>query len=404
MTTAFVTCCALIIGVPLGAQYLIVNSEVEQKVDLDVGAGTILVTRPGRAVSDGVVDRLADIPEGSRIQTDDGSQATLSFYSSNNHDSIGSAQIYGGTAIRLTTIRSPRFASSPRGHRIVLDMTAGRVRVSISPGTSRPLAITLQTPQGLVLLDQMGSYSVEVNGQETQVTVREGQATALANGGATVAKTNQRTVMPTGKQPLGALPPERNLLASDGFAGSLGTVWSVYQNQYDPADRPGLVDESSSRGRPAAHFLRDGRNWGQIGLRQELNRDVRDIRELRLHLAALILQQDLTKCGSLGSECPVMAKIEFLDTSGTRREWLQGFYSDSNFLGDVPTSCVTCPPPTGPHIRIPKATWYIYDSPNLIDQMNRAGLTPASIISISIYASGHLFESMVSEVELLALE
>ena len=99
-----------------------------------------------------------------------------------------------------------------------------------------------------------------------------------------------------------------------------------------------------------------------------------------------------------------MAKIEFLDTSGTLREWLQGFYALSAGPGEAPARCVTCPPPSGPHIRVQVGTWYEYDSPNLIDEMAREGITPASIVAISVYASGHLFESQVAEVELLALE
>src|SRR3972149_11591106 len=79
MTIAFAICCALAAGVPLGGWNFVNNSEVELPVNLEVSSGTVRVTRPGRALPEGVVDRLAEVPEGSLIQTDESSQAILSF-------------------------------------------------------------------------------------------------------------------------------------------------------------------------------------------------------------------------------------------------------------------------------------------------------------------------------------
>jgi hypothetical protein len=351
-----------------------------------------------------MIDRLDNVPEGAEIRTDRDSQAILAFFEPRDNTALGAVQMYGDTSLALTRIRSPRFAYSPNEHQILLQIRAGRARVSLSDGEQRPVILTVQTPQGVVILEQAGSYTVEVTDLETQVTVRDGQATARANGGSTIVNANQRTVIPTAGEPLGALPPERNLLSDSTFLEPLGTVWEVTQRQTDLTDDPGRIEISEGLGRPAVHFVREGTNWGLLELRQVLNRDVRDLRELRLHLAVSIQRQDLARCGTMGSECPVMVRIEFLDTSDTPREWLQGFYGDSPSTADAPGACVTCGPPTGPHIRLQPGVWYVYDSPNLIEAMTANGLTPASVRAVTIYASGHLFESQVTEVELLALE
>jgi len=404
MTTAFAVFCALCAGIPLFAWNFVRNSEVEQKVNLEVGAGTVSVTRPGRILAEVIEDRLDNVPEAAEIRTDRDSQAILAFGDPQNDAPLGSVQIYGGTVISLTRIRSPRFEYSQKAHHILLQLDGGRARVSLADGGGRPVVITLQTPQGTVVFEQAGSYSVEVTEQETQVTVRDGQAVARARGSQTVVNANQRTVIPAGSQPLGALPPERNLLNGDLFGQDIGAAWGITERQREPGDDQGYIEVTDSLGRPAAHFVRQGLDWGLLELRHVLNRDVRDLRELRIHLAVLIQRQDLARCGTMGSECPVMVKVEFLDTSDTPREWLQGFYGDSPSTADAPGACVTCPPPTGPHIRLQPGIWYVYDSPNLIEAMTAQGLTPASVRAVTIYASGHTFESQVSEVELLALE
>ena len=132
--------------------------------------------------------------------------------------------------------------------------------------------------------------------------------------------------------------------------------------------------------------------------------DVRDFQELRLHLATWIAFQNLRNCGSLGSECPLMVRVEYQDTAGNGHEWLQGFYYLGSNSGSIPIRCVTCSPPTGDHIRTPLGRWYLYDSPDLLSLFATAGSPPTIINAISLYASGHNFESYITDVELQAVE
>jgi hypothetical protein len=145
-------------------------------------------------------------------------------------------------------------------------------------------------------------------------------------------------------------------------------------------------------------------SWAEVGIRQELGLDVRDYQELRLHLATWLAFQNLRNCGSLGSECPLMVRLEYQDAAGNGHEWLQGFFYLGSDSGSIPTRCVTCGTPTGNHLEIPLGRWHLYDSPNLMNLFDDAGSPPAIINAISFYASGHNFESYLTEVELQAVE
>jgi hypothetical protein len=50
---------------------------------------------------------------------------------------------------------------------------------------------------------------------------------------------------------------------------------------------------------------------------------------------------------------------------------------------------------------VPLQTWFAYDSGNLIELFDEP---PAQIRTVTIYASGHSFTSLVTDAELLAQE
>jgi hypothetical protein len=101
-----------------------------------------------------------------------------------------------------------------------------------------------------------------------------------------------------------------------------------------------------------------------------------------------------------------MVRIDYIDVAGGNRQWVHGFYAfeDPALSGELPYYCLTCPEPTsGNHHRIPEQSWFLYDSPNLMETLSPE-FRPAIIQSVRIYASGHNYDSMVTGVELLAQE
>ena len=133
-----------------------------------------------------------------------------------------------------------------------------------------------------------------------------------------------------------------------------------------------------------------------MGIQQELNYDVRDFTFLQLHLDIRIVSQNIAGfggCGYLGTECPIIVRLDYKDIYGTDREWLHGFYTGEpaadwqiNWWAD----------------QLQSGNWQTYDSANLMEELDNT--PPAFIKSLTIYASGHSFHAQLTEVELLAQE
>ena len=128
---------------------------------------------------------------------------------------------------------------------------------------------------------------------------------------------------------------------------------------------------------------------------------MREFTSLELHVLLQIKDQNVPMCGTLGSECPVMVRIDYQDAQGADNEWLQGFYwlADTTTPGN-PSVCVTCNT-RNPHIQVRRDIWYSYLSPNLVPLLSHDGQPPTMIESITVYASGHTYHAMVDEVELI---
>lgn len=403
MIAALVTFCVLVISIPLGINWFLHNSETTQETSVTLISGTVLLTQPGDTLPQAIVETVSGLAESAQIDTEAGSQAAVSFYASDKTTALGSLQIYGGSSIDLSLMRSPRFEWSDRPHRMVINMQRGRARVSLAVDVKRQIVILLKTPHGEVLLERPGSYSIEVTVQNTEVAVRDGAATVSDGEKSVILAPGERTaVRPGSADSLKAETGERNLVVNGDFASPLSPAdWSPYKDRYDANDAEGQIEITVDAGRKAVHFIRPGSNWGRVGIQQKINRDVRDYQSLKLHLAVRLIRQNLSMCGSMGSECPLMVKIEYTDLAGNKNEWVQGFYYYNDSGSNLPPLCVACPSPKSNHIRVQRSVWYAYDI-DLLALFKGANRTPAVINTISIYAEGHSFESLVSEIELLA--
>ena len=188
----------------------------------------------------------------------------------------------------------------------------------------------------------------------------------------------------------------RGLIENGNFEAPLTNGWSSYSKQTDPQQPPGRIRIVTESGQKAVYFHRDGSNHAEVGIQQEINYDVRDFSFLELHLSVRIISQNITGfggCGYLGTECPIIVRVDYKDIYGTDREWLHGFYTGR---------------PAGDWLinwwaeELQSGNWHTYASSNLVKEL--ANTPPAFIKSLTIYASGHSFHAMVAEVELLVRE
>jgi hypothetical protein len=90
--------------------------------------------------------------------------------------------------------------------------------------------------------------------------------------------------------------------------------------------------------------------------------------------------------GYLGSEFPMMLRVQFTDDKGSRQVWSKGFYYAN------PENR-----PTDLGQQIPRGEWY----PVLI-RLNELPDRPVYVKSIEVVGSGHDFDASISYLQLIA--
>lgn len=386
LLVSFTLCVSIAVGVPLGVRQFLLTATRAQPTLLQPQHGTPGLQRGGRGDLIALRDPTWDVPAGSVLTTDSAAQALLTFYApASESEVVETVQVYGDTRLRVTSARSPRFGISLLPHRLNLNVESGRVRITLFPTKERETMAQLHTPHLTAVLTA-GSYEARVYGSLTEFIARQGHAEVTSAAGYAVSlKDAQRTIAQAGSVPLEVLPAARNLLVNGDFRQPLEVGWETYTVE------AGTVQTIPVAGRPAARFFREGIGHAEAGIRQGLNYDVRDFTSLVLHLNVMVQGQSLPGCGSAGSECPIIVRIDYQDIYGGDRVWYHGFYSAPKAANDYLYWWSD---------RIPLQTWTSYDSDNLM----QSDAPPALIKSVTIYASGHSFEALVTEVELLAQE
>ena len=312
--------------------------------------------------------------------------------------------INNSTELAISVAKSPRFDFSKDSHRIEVTVISGRIRLGLASETGRPVEFRGHTPHGQFLLWETGSCSLDVSGQQSQITVREGRAVVIAPKGQLQVEENKRGLVGRDGIPVGPLPPARNLIENGTFREPFEGNWQVRADSADEEQSPGTVDKITNGGTEAIRLFREGTGHAETGIYQLINQTLSDYSSLRLHLGARLDFQSLGVCGALGSECPLMIRIDYQDAAGNPLQWVQGFYYWVDPSVSNPLLCETCPPPRQVHAQHPQGNDFFYESPNLIEMLSQDGVIPASINSISVYASGHSYDVQVSEIELLVEE
>lgn len=391
LVTSFVLCVGLAVGAPLSIRYFLRNASTGQDAVLEPQRGTPRMQRGGRGEVIALIGPTWDVPGGTVVTTDGSSEVLLTLYAPGPEpDTVATVQLYGDTEVVLVSARSPRFSLSPLPHRVVLEVRSGRARIGVSGAGGRDTLVRLCTPHLVAMLNE-GSYEVRVRPALSELAVRDGTAQVTAeSGGSVTLGGSERTLAGLGSSPLGSLPAERNLLQNGSFQQPVQEGWEVYHLEQQPP--PGSVQTTALAGRPAAWFSRAGIGHAEVGIRQHIDYDVRDFTSLVLHLSLHIRGQSLPGCGSVGSECPIIVRIDYEDIYGTDRIWYHGF-----FALDAAASDLLYPWDE----QVPLQTWVSFDSGNLIESFEQP---PALIRTVTIYASGHSFDALVTEVELLAQE
>jgi hypothetical protein len=399
--TSFAIFCLLAVSIPLGIRYFIRYATTSETAQVRPTVGTLLLymSDTGQPLAITQDNPREDIGEGSRIVADGNTvQGTLSLVSTENPgktEVLGSVQLYANTDLRILRIRRPFFTSSREPYQVRLRLEAGQISVFTNSGDQRPLRVEVETPHGLIDLNA-GSYWLLVDADHTDVTVRNGTATLMqGQNSRLVVGDNLRGSMDNKGLAQQAVPAEENLVRNGTFSPPALESWPsdvVAENV-----TPGTVHFQEREGRSVAYFIRQAEDsvHNEVTIRQQINRDVNVYESLVLQLDVNILFQSLPAAGFVSSEFPLRVEINYTDIYGKDLSWGYGFYYRAP-EGSSPAV------PENLGIQIAQAQWFTYRSPNLIELLTEQGTRPARINSIRIYASGHNYRSMVSEVYLIA--
>ncbi len=193
---------------------------------------------------------------------------------------------------------------------------------------------------------------------------------------------------------------KQNLVVNGTFSSPLEPAWEI-NTQVDLSNEPGGEVAIVTDGNPSASFSRSGVGHAETGITQVISQSVPDGGWLQLKVVLRVQNQDVTMCGTMGSECPLMIKVVYSDLGGGRHELMQGFYAVGNLaMSSTPPSCATCEI-SRPHIQVPQGEWYTYESPNLLQDLAASGYAAPHVIrSITVSASGHTYEAQVAEIAL----
>lgn len=391
LLTAFSIFCLLSITIPASIRWYIMNAAVPFMTEVTSVRGTVVIGNPTAELSSSLTDgNTMSIEENFVISTDNTSQAILIF------SDESSLTMYVGTTIVLRETREPRFSLSPNPAKIVIEVQKGRVRATSSL-SREALNFDIITPQTSIALSE-GSFSIEVNETETQVTTRLGQAALMAEGQQLTLKQGERLLVNEDGSPSPPLPAAQNLLKDSTFSlTSLDNSWEPFKDESNVVTP--TVQIITFQDRTVLSLRSEGEDnvHTAVGVTQQVNKDVRDFQSLRLLAEVRLVRQSLPGGGYQGSEFPIMLRLDYKDTENNDRQWYHGFYY--------------APPPDNYRLynqvdnsneRIARFIWYPYESENLLTSLGPA--RPVFVKSVTIYASGWLYEAMVANVSLLAQE
>lgn len=389
----FVIFVTLAIAIPLTLSYIVRYTTVSQEARLEPTLGTLLLYPPHSVEPIAITSPRDDVQEGSQIEaSDESTQGTLALVGAEGStEALGSVQIYPGTSLGVLRLRRPVFDRSPEPYYVKLRLDEGQARVFTNTMDRRPLLVELETPHGMITLDA-GSYQVSVLPEQTDITVRAGSAALEHAGGEklTLAAGLRGWMTPSelSSDPVSA---EQNLLRNGDFSQSMQNTWRSYV--FAENVLPGSVRIIEREGRRVAYFIRQGEENvpTEVGISQDVEKDVNVYDELSLQLDVKLLHQSLSGAGYLSSEFPLRVEITYTDIYGKVLTWGHGFYyrDPENENWRVTDG-----------EKISPFNWFTYQSPNLMEVLKET--RPARINSVRIYASGWNYQSMISEVYLVA--
>jgi hypothetical protein len=390
LLVSFTACVVLAVALPVTARATLLHSTRPKYAFVESLRGTAQLW-PASGEEAVAVTARRPIAQQSRIVTDASSKGLLTLaVDEAGQLPLATVQLSPSTAVTLAEARSPRFNVSRDPHRAVLNLDSGRLFVTIQQADQRDAQMRITTPNGDVELGT-GIFDVTANEQETRVRVRDGIAIAHGASQAVEVNAGERANVRAGRPPEIPVSDTVNLIGNGSFEQQLAPWWQE-NAEVKPGYTPGGVEIVQDDRRNALRFVRRTEEQvpNRVWVSQAVDKDVEGYDNLALRLDVKVLYQSVPGGGEQDSEYPLMVDLAYTDIYGKDLHHYVGFYAY-----DLPPGS-PYPKPSGE--RVPLGVWYTYESPNLFELLEET--RPARINSVTIYANGHDYESLASDVAL----
>lgn len=420
---SFAVFCLLCVGSIFGGYLFVFESTIPMQSTLQVSRGTAVVV--GSDMLEQGVRTGMQLFNSALISTDTISQAALTLYDQlHDNEVVATITLKSGTALDMKNVSRPRFDWSSQSYWADFSSVYGELDVFIPENLGRTVVITLRTTQGVtVWLTNSGRYSILAVGSQVQVTNISGEAVIVKSGEQDSERvaSGQRVTYQVDTDALSASPAPVSLIGERSFTENNVAdyndttprspfTWRCNSVENDAPE--GVYRLITEDGRPTLSFFRGGGAvshaetscslaFGTQGL------DVSNLSTLSIRATFKISGHTLSTCGSQGSECPLMLRMDYYPVEPTLNErndlqlvsWIHGFFSIYHPELSYPLNCdgSGCTQ----HEIVNEDTWYTYDSGNLLTQLPPSR-RPQAITVVRFYASGHEYEVYIGELSLLA--
>jgi hypothetical protein len=416
---AFGMFCILTFSTAVGIYSFLFESTVSISTTLRVARGTVGIT--GSDLIEAVEREQEDLTnQATSISTDSQSQATIQFWDKAESEDtpqsvIAAATLQRNTFVTFNRAVAPRFEWSNNPYDIQLSKLTGQLDILVTGVEDDAFIMRIETEQGVIInLNRNGRYSIMATDDEVSLLNLQGEAAVFFADDFTnnrLVPEGQEVTIRLGNRSIELKSAVDNILTNGSFslqpmaldledAPALPPGWGCRANQDEIPRGESYIDEFDGRIGMRLKRLNNATSHGEVGCVQPFGVDgvdVSDYDSIKVISTFYLNYQSLSKCGIAGSECPLMLLLTYDDYLGITRRWYKGFYYDELLSDEYPTRCSSC---TLDHQNINEKVWFTYESDNLynlIDEERR----PTRIRSIEFYASGHQFDTMVSNMMIL---
>lgn len=406
----FVTLLLILLTGAMAMNYALQNGRYSLTTILVAQQGSVRLNDTSgvqRAVS--AADPPQELPESAQLLTDLLVSGEISVYQDDDdEDAIAQMQLYSNANLTLEHVDTPRFGASDQPHRIVMDLAAGRLRLTVptvgKQQNARPLHTFIHTPHGDIFITQPGQYTITVDEGRTQTAVLDGSATTTSAGETITLNANEIGQMGT---QFAHLTVASDMVQAADFANDWAdpaNPWEIGGWNVERTGEPrGTVKLLQSDRQSALQIVRNGTGHADVSVRQTIEQDV-TAESLWLQIDLRVIYHNLDVCGFQGSECPLFVQISYEDADGNHNEWRQGFYGHGIGSPSAPYICYNCGGAQNGHVPVAMETWFSYDIDLMTTLARQGAPAPSRIKEVTLTASGHSFAAEVEAIHLFTMD